>query len=113
MKYTKLAELINQCDWENAEKEFQICQHDTWTDELAILAATLYFHNAQYEEAYESIQNGLRYNYANYELYLLLGNYYAQTNINQAWLCYENAEFYCTNAEDLEIIMQYLSLIHI
>lgn len=107
MKYTKLAELINQCDWENAEKEFQICQHDTWTDELAILAATLYFHNAQYEEAYESIQNGLRYNYANYELYLLLGNYYAPSNINQAWLCYENAEFYCTNAEDLEIIMQY------
>ena len=43
MKYTKLAELINQCDWENAEKEFQICQHDTWTDELAILAATTHF----------------------------------------------------------------------
>lgn len=27
MKYTKLAKLINQCDWENAEKEFQIYQY--------------------------------------------------------------------------------------
>lgn len=105
--YERLVELINAGEWEQAEKEFQIHQNDVWTDELAILAATIFFQKEQTEEAYKCIQKGLLYNYKNYELYLLLGNYYQQRNINQAWLCYENAEFYCDNKEDLDIIMQY------
>lgn len=105
--YEKLAQLINDEEWEQAEKEFQLHQNDVWTDELAILAAYLFFQKGQEEEAYESIRKGLLYNYKNYELYLILGNYYEQKNINQAWLCYENAEFYCDNEEDSDIIMQY------
>ncbi len=107
MAYERLAELINNNEWELAENEFQAHRNDIWTDELAILAATLFFQNNAYEDAYESIQKGLRYNITNYELYFLLGNYYERTNINQAWLCYENAEFYCNNKKDSDIILQY------
>lgn len=107
MAYHKLAKFINHGQWEMAEQEFLLHQDDIWTDELSILAATLFFHNGQYEEAYRSIQKGLDYNHANYELYLLLGNYYFRSNINQAWLCYENAQYYCDNKEDLDIILQY------
>ena len=56
MTYEKLAELINKGEWELAENEFQVHRNDTWTDELAILAATLFFRNTKYEDAYESIQ---------------------------------------------------------
>lgn len=107
MAYEKLAELINNNEWELAENEFQSHKNDIWTDELAILAATLSFQSGAYEDAYDSIQKGLAYNIKNYELYFLLGNYYEQININQAWLCYENAEFYCDNKADSEIILQY------
>lgn len=105
--YEKLAELINTGNWEQAEQELAIHQRDEWTDELAILAATVFFQKGWYEDAYESIRRGLLYNYKNYELYLLLGNYYVQKNINQAWLCYENAVFYCDNPKDMEIILEY------
>ena len=37
-------------------------------------------------------------------MYYMLGNYYAERNVNQAWLCYENAEFYCDNVGDAELI---------
>ncbi len=107
MAYERLAELINNNEWELAENEFQSHRNDIWTDELAILAATLFLQNGAYEDAYDSIQKGLAYNFKNYELYFLLGNYYEQTNINQAWLCYENAEFYCDNKTDSDIILQY------
>lgn len=69
MAYERLAELINNNEWELAENEFQAHRNDIWTDELAILAATLFFQNNAYEDAYESIQKGLRYNITNYELY--------------------------------------------
>lgn len=105
--YSKIAKLIDMGKWELAEKEFKLHISDEWTDELAILAAVIYLHNEQRDEAFESIRRGLQYNYRNYELYLILGNYYESNNINQAWLCYENAEFYCDNQEDLEIIRGY------
>lgn len=109
--YRRLIELINAGEWELAEQEFQLHQNDVWTDELAVLAATIFFQKGQMEDAYESIRKGLLYNYKNYELYLLLGNYYEQKNVNQAWLCYENAEFYCDKKEDLDIILQYKAVV--
>ena len=105
--YEKLAELINAGDLKQAEQEIQLHQEDEWTEELAILASTLYLKMGRRKDAFVSIRKGLLCNYKSYELYLLLGNYYEQKNINQAWLCYENAEFYCDNKEDLDIILQY------
>lgn len=51
-----------------------------------------------------TICRGLAYNHRNYELYFMLGNYYERVNVNQAWLCYENAEFYCSEEADKNII---------
>lgn len=107
--FEKLAELINAGDLKQAALEFQLHQNDTWTEEFAILAATLFLQMGQREEAFSCIRKGLLCNYRSYELYLLLGNYYEKENINQAWLCYENAEFYCDNKEDLDIILKYKS----
>jgi accessory colonization factor AcfC len=56
---------------------------------------------------FESIRQGLLYNHSNYELYLMLGNYYRRFNADQAYLCYENALFYCDNEADLQIIAEY------
>lgn len=48
------------------------------------------------------------HNCRNYELYVMLGNYYLQENPNQSWLCYENALFYCDVPEDRDAISQLL-----
>ena len=52
----------------------------------------------------KKITDGLKYNYKDYELYFALGEFYLHKNINQAYLCYENALFYCENDNDREYI---------
>lgn len=107
MKYEKLIEYVNSQDWENAVKELGNLQMDQVDDTLAILAGTICFQFGELDAAYEYIRKGLQYNYQNYELYFLLGNYYESVNLCQAWLCYENAEFYCDRDEDRELIEEY------
>lgn len=60
--------------------------------------------NKIWDECYEKITDGLKYNYKDYELYFALGEFYLHKNINQAYLCYENALFYCENDNDREYI---------
>ena len=50
--------------------------------------------------AWKEIQQGLLADCNNYELYMMLGDYYASRNLQQAYLCYENALFYCDVPED-------------
>lgn len=107
MKYDKLAAYVNNQEWENAVKELGSLQIMEIDDVLAILAATICFQFGQTEDAYEYIRKGLLYNNKNYELYFLLGNYYESVNLWQAWLCYENADFFCDNVEDKELISSY------
>lgn len=108
--YETLKELINEEKWESANLEFEQCISDlaqegrSWDDEFAILAAAVYGRKQEFEKVYDSLVRGLTYNYKNCELYLLLGTWYERMNPNQAFLCYENAEFYCDNEEDLNII---------
>ena len=111
MKYKKLMEYVNGQDWENAVKELGDLQITQVDDTLAILAATICFQFGELDDAYEYIRKGLQYNFRNYELYFLLGNYYESVNPYQAWLCYENAGFYCDKEEDKELIDQYQSKI--
>ncbi|MDE6608271.1 MAG: methyltransferase domain-containing protein [Lachnospiraceae bacterium] len=106
--YQNVVDLINNGEWNQAEIKLQEKIGDNgWCDEAYILAATIYMETGENEQAYDVISQGLQYNYRNYELYLLLGNYYESINVNQAWLCYENAEFYCDNDADKETILQY------
>ncbi len=106
--YQDIVELISSREFDRAEEMLgEKTEAGGWCDEAYILAATIYIETGRSDQAYEMISQGLRFNYRNYELYLLLGNYYEEININQAWLCYENAEFYCNNDEDRETIRQF------
>lgn len=57
------------------------------------------------EGMFLAIQKGLKQAYDNYELYYMLGFYYLPENINQAYLCFQNALFYCHNEEDRATIL--------
>lgn len=110
---------------DNAKEILQLIQEEKWEeaatvvsdrikagiydDTIAVLAATINEHFGDTETFLLNVETGLKYNYENYELYLMLGNYYAIDNCNQAFLCYENAEYYCRkkgNPEDLNYICQ-------
>lgn len=102
-----LADLVNQGKLEDAKEELMKYEDCEYTDGLAVIAATVWLEYGEFEKAHDCIRQGLLNNFCNYELYLLLGNYYFMLgNVEQAYLCYENAEFYCHN-NDLEIIQQF------
>lgn len=107
MGYVRLKQLIEQNAWREAGRELGQYMNGEWDDELAVLAATVFSALGDWEGAYTCIAQGLQYNYRNYELYLLLGNYYERKNCNQAWLCYENALYYCSDEDDRRIIQQH------
>lgn len=80
-----------------------------YDDILAIYDAGIGEYYGDEERRWEAIRRGLRINSRNYELYVMLGNYYLDKNLNQSWLCYENALFYCDNEADqfqIENLMQ-------
>ncbi len=79
-----------------------------YNDTIAIYDANLCLLNNDYQQMWTAIQRGLSYNYKNYELYVLLGEYYLRTNPDQAYLCFENALFYCDDAADTSVIQSYL-----
>ncbi len=59
-----------------------------------------------WDEVFCTVKDGLRHNYRDYELYFALGEYYLNhmNNINQAYLCYENALYYCQDDNDTAYI---------
>lgn len=77
---------------------------ELYNDTIAIYDATLAQKNNRTDEMWTAIQQGLSHNPKNFELYMLLGEYYLPTNPNQAWLCYENALFFCTDEDDKQQI---------
>jgi GT2 family glycosyltransferase len=98
MKYPDIEEEINKGNW---GKAFDLSKYMEVTDDYtAILKASVYEHYEKYDEMFQSIRTGLLYNGFNYELYVMLGNYYLTSNLNKAFLCYENALFYCGNEAD-------------
>lgn len=69
-------------------------------DVIAIIEASKAWESNNFEAYYNWISEGLKINHRNYELYLMLGQYYSLINPDQAYLCYENASFYCDVDED-------------
>lgn len=97
----KIANLINEGQVEEASamlEEYK-ANRNIYNDIIAILEASIYMIKGEKEIEFDSISRGLACNHKNYELYLMLGNYYLNKNKNQAFLCYENAEFYCDNKD--------------
>lgn len=105
-----IIQFINDNDWEAAaEAVLKKMETEDFNDELAVLAATVNDYFGDDEMVFSFISHGLAYNYKNYELYMMLGNYYAERNIHQAYLCYEYALYFCEltgNTEDYNEILQ-------
>ena len=101
---TKIQALFVQGEYALAEKTIDEIRGDfnLYTDLVAVYDANISLAQENHEKMWFAIQRGLLYNYKNYELYVLLGEYYIRfrANPNQAYLCYENALFYCTDSED-------------
>ncbi|MCR5403697.1 MAG: glycosyltransferase family 2 protein [Butyrivibrio sp.] len=108
--YEELTELIQKGDIDEAlyvfQEEFFHIDEKTPEDaaRLCVLEASIWeFLNDPVAE-FEAIGRGLRYDPGNYELFYMLGLYYINTNINQAFLCMEMALFYCSCEEDRALI---------
>lgn len=98
--------LISKEQYELAEQFLSAAKKipDIYDDTIAIFDATLAQRNGNYDAMWNAIQKGLSINNQNFELYLLLGEYYLPTNPNQAYLCFENALFYCADEADQAFI---------
>lgn len=107
--YEGIIKKINEQNWVEATRELSaILSENTLDEQLAILAATVLTATDNIESARKVIAEGLKLNSANHELWLVLGQTYEAFNANQAYLCYENALFYCNNSEDEEVINCFL-----
>lgn len=97
LKEEEIGYLINESRWEEAKKALEDykASNNSYSDIISILDASICFWEGKQEDAFVCISKGLAFNHENYELYFMLGNYYLEKNKNQAFLCYENAEFYC------------------
>lgn len=78
----------------------------SWDDTLAILEASLCEAEQDREGMFEAIARGLSWNPSNFELYYMLGRFYYPVNPDQAFLCFQNALFYCDCWQDSETIRE-------
>lgn len=109
----ELKELINAGDYETAYRLLneRAAEWRVYTSDVlfCILAATVYMEAGEREIAFQLISLGLKADPSDYELYLLLGNYYEELNPKQARLCYEQALLYCEDAADREVINDFIA----
>nr|WP_297705516.1 DUF3880 domain-containing protein [uncultured Butyrivibrio sp.] len=77
--------------------------------EYCVLAATAFMARGEYDRALDIITMGLLSDNHNYELYLMLGEYYATVNLNQALLCFYQSLYYCDKEEDRAVIIEYIT----
>lgn len=70
----------------------------------AILEAASYEASGDRSGMFQAIRRGLEGAYDNYELYYMLGHYYLEENIDQAYLCFQNALLYCYDEADRDVI---------
>lgn len=87
-------------DREKANLNYGECYDDT----LAILEASICELEQDAEGMFDAIARGLACNPANYELYYMLGRFYYDINPDQAFLCFQNALFYCNSPKDSDTI---------
>ena len=73
-----------------------------------VLAASAYLEKENLTRAFDLISLGLLSDNHNYELYLMLGEYYGRSNLNQALLCFYQAMLYCDVEDDAKVIESYI-----
>ena len=110
--YEKLTELIATGDYKEALYEFQeeflhIGEKEPKdAAKLCLLEASLWEALADSTSEYDAIARGIAFDGGNYELFYMLGLYYADINVNQAYLAFEAALAYCDNENDTEVIKE-------
>lgn len=104
---SKLIEMINQGQYDDVLMELEQYDISEYTEELAIIASSALLAIGNYERARKYLELGLQINAQSDELYLLLGNYYERYNLTQAYLCYENAKWYCQDIQDREMLQSF------
>lgn len=107
------AEILNAIAQENYEAADCLLQNyqsenRVYDDTVAILDAGIGEYYGDRERIWEAVRKGLMFNCRNYELYVVLGNYYLCENPYLTYLCYENALFYCGEPEDRDEIEKLL-----
>ncbi len=102
-----LRDYVNNGQWSEARAlADQLMDSMMESSTYWLLNAAIYNAEQLEQGEYMCISKGLHCDPCNYELYYMLGNYYLPHNANQAWLCYENALFYCSSQEDRSLIME-------
>lgn len=107
---TDIQNAVIEGDYEKAEELLQnyLKKSGLYDDVTAILDAGIGEHYGDRIRVWKAVQKGLKFNWRNYELYVMLGDYYLPENPEQAYLCYENALFYCGDPEDKRVLEQLL-----
>ena len=110
--YEKLTELIATGDYKEALYEFQEEYLHIGEKEpkdaakLCLLEASLWEALADSTAEYDAIARGIAYDGGNYELFYMLGLYYADINVNLSYLTLETALMYCDDENDSEVIKE-------
>lgn len=93
-----MEDIINRIEkgqWEEALELFlEYAEIEKMDERAFIVGATIMEHYDKRDTMLSLITDGLKLNHGNYELYILLGNYYRTINPDQAYLSYENALYY-------------------
>lgn len=107
--YETVVEKINNGDYIEATREINdILAQNIFDEQIAVLASSILVAMGDVKRARSIVARGLKLNHQNYELWLTLGQIHEISNINQAYLCYENAYFYCDNEEDKAVISSFI-----
>ncbi|MCR5666138.1 MAG: methyltransferase domain-containing protein [Eubacterium sp.] len=97
----KIIELIEQGDYQRAEKALsEYMNEHPFSDDVAVLGATIAQGLGKYDEMLECVRLGLSYNPDHYELYYMLGEYYRMSNEKLAYLYFELAVEKCNQDAD-------------
>ena len=98
----RLNDLIDGANYKEADRVLleYLAKGGPYDDVLAIYDGDIAQNMGDSERAWAAIRQGLCSNPENYELYVMLGNYYLDVNPEQSWLCYEHALACCQESED-------------
>lgn len=76
------------------EETRRLIKEGACDDQIYVLEASALEALGRRSEELESISNGLRANYRNYELFYMLGLFYLDENINKSYMCFAQSLWY-------------------
>ena len=113
MSLEKIQQWIAENNYVEADKELRSYREkeQRYDDIIAILDGSIGEGLGDKKRQWNAIRKGLEINHKNYELYIMLGNYYLEENLKKTYLCYENALHYCKDTKDGGQIQELLAVL--